>query len=56
MCGSATLAMVESSACMIVASITETVIRPRLGNGVWAVGGGSGLCGMARPYPPNRER
>ena len=31
MCGSATLAMVVSSACMIVASITETVMAPRWG-------------------------
>ena len=31
MCGSATLAIVLSSACMIEASITETVIRPRCG-------------------------
>src|SRR5512139_538029 len=29
MCGSATLAMVMSSACMIVASMTDTVTKPR---------------------------
>ena len=31
MCGSATLAIVLSSACMIEASITDSVIRPRCG-------------------------
>src|SRR5512143_1838549 len=30
MCGSATLAIVVSSACMMVASITDTVMKPRL--------------------------
>ena len=49
MCGSATLAMVVSSACMIVASMTETVISaamatPSLGDrsaaaGAWALTG-----------------
>jgi hypothetical protein len=31
MCGSATFAIVVSSACMIVASMIETVIIPRCG-------------------------
>ena len=33
MCGSATLAIVVSSACMIVASMMETTIMPRCGGG-----------------------
>ncbi|WP_242610225.1 hypothetical protein [Fluviicoccus keumensis] len=31
MCGSATLAIVVSSACMMVASITDSATRPRRG-------------------------
>ncbi len=34
MCGSATLAIVVSSVCMIVASMTATVMKPRLRTGL----------------------
>ena len=37
MCGSATLAIVVSSACMIVASMMETTIMPRCGTAAAAV-------------------
>src|SRR5258706_10148099 len=43
MCGSATLAMVVSSACMMVASMIEMVIMPRCfatcGGMTWLIGG-----------------
>src|ERR1700760_4574244 len=44
MCGSATLAIVVSSACMIVASMMETVIIPRWGMRWCAISGaGAGV-------------
>src|SRR5512143_2685271 len=42
MCGSATLAIVVSSACMMVASITDTVMRPR-----WGAWGAATLTGRS---------
>src|SRR5713226_7960552 len=55
MCGKATLAIVESSACMIVASMIETVMAPRCGAAaactVVGVPGGGGLAGRATAAP-----
>ena len=54
MCGSATLAIVVSSTCMIVASMIETVIRPLFATagGAPAAGGrGAHFAGPPAPRP-----